>query len=208
MSDTASYSDEEMIDLAFPIKGQAIADDHALLLARALIALLPWWEDEAEAGILPIAGLSRSDGMCYVGGRARLTIRLPQRRVASADFLQGAVLDIGGEIELGRAQIKPLASAKVVHSPCVDLGTPDEGEFQANCLGLLQARGMFPELVCGRVRQIQGPRGTIRGYSLMLYGLKPEQTLSLQYQGLGFNRHLGCGIFVPHKNVAAVISDS
>jgi CRISPR-associated protein Cas6 len=207
MSESDNSADEVMVDLAFPIKGQVIADDHALLLARALMALLPWWEDEAEAGILPMGGLSRSDGMCYVGGRARLTIRLPQRRVASADLLQGTVLDIGGPIELGRAQIKPLASAKVVHSPCVDLGTADEGEFQAHCLGLLQARGMTPELVCGRIRQLQGSRGSIRGYSLMLYGLKPDQTLALQHQGLGFNRHLGCGIFVPHKNVAAVISE-
>lgn len=207
MSESGLANDDEMVDLSFPIKGDTIADDHALLLAQALMALLPWWEDEAEAGILPLAGLSRSDGMCYVGGRARLSVRVPRRRLASADFLQGKVLDIGGTIELGTVQVKPLGSARVVHSPCVDLGTSEEQVFQANCRGLLQARDMFPELVCGRMRELRGARGTIRGYSLMLYGLKPEQTLALQHQGLGFNRHLGCGIFVPHKNVAAVVSE-
>ena len=200
-------SADEMLDLVFPVRGEAIADDHALLLAQALTALLPWWDDEPEAGILPLQGVSRSDGNCYVGGRCRLTIRLPRRRAASADLLCGARLDIGGIIELGTVQQRTILAVPVVHSPCVDVGARDEASFQAHCSGLLNARGMRAELVCGRGRQLRGGRGMIRGFSLMVCGLRPEQTLDLQYQGLGFHRHLGCGIFVPHKNVASVGGD-
>jgi hypothetical protein len=38
----------------------------------------------------------------------------------------------------------------------------------------------------------------------MLHALSPEQSLRLQQHGLGPQRLLGCGIFVPHKSAAAV----
>lgn len=198
---------DEMVDLVFPVRGDTIAADHALLLARAVAARWTWWEDEPEAGILPLWGLSRSDGQCYVGGRARLTLRIPRRRLAGADFPPGTELDIGGTVVLGWRSVRELESMPVVHSHFVDVGTADEGAFLTNCRGLLEARGMIAELVCGRPRRLQGPRGTVHGYSLMVSGLRPEQTLALQHLGLGFHRELGCGLFVPHKNTAAVGGD-
>ena len=38
----------------------------------------------------------------------------------------------------------------------------------------------------------------------MLHDLKLEQSALLQQVGLGEHRKLGCGIFVPHKSIAAV----
>jgi len=37
----------------------------------------------------------------------------------------------------------------------------------------------------------------------VIHNLKPEDSLRLQYTGLGSDRQYGCGIFVPYK----VISD-
>lgn len=195
---------ETMADVVFPLRGDTIAADHAWLLWRAIEQHLPWLNEEPGAGILPLAGLSHGDGLHFVGGRARLMIRLPQHRVASADFLAGTRLDLQGVVELGQLTVRKLESTRVVHSPCVDAGTADEAEFQAACREELAARGMAPELVCGRGRRLRGDGSTIHGFSLMLYGLTGAQTLALQEQGLGRNHHLGCGIFVPHKNVAAV----
>ncbi|PIV74684.1 MAG: hypothetical protein COW56_04530, partial [Rhodocyclales bacterium CG17_big_fil_post_rev_8_21_14_2_50_68_7] len=42
------------------------------------------------------------------------------------------------------------------------------------------------------------------GFGLMLHGLSPEDSLRMQSSGLGTNRTLGCGIFIPHKSIAPV----
>jgi hypothetical protein len=35
----------------------------------------------------------------------------------------------------------------------------------------------------------------------MLAGLRLEQSLALQRHGLGDERKLGCGLFIPHKGI-------
>ncbi|MEJ2178567.1 MAG: type I-MYXAN CRISPR-associated protein Cas6/Cmx6 [Gammaproteobacteria bacterium] len=34
--------------------------------------------------------------------------------------------------------------------------------------------------------------------------LEPAESIALQQRGVGLNRALGCGIFLPHKSLAAV----
>jgi hypothetical protein len=46
------------------------------------------------------------------------------------------------------------------------------------------------------------PQGTYRTRSLMLTVGTPDQSLALQRHGLGEARKLGCGVFIPHKDVA------
>lgn len=199
--------DATVTDLSFALAGDTIIDDYALLLWQELATRLPWLAEESACGVLPLAGLARGDGLRFVGRRARLILRLPRHRAAKADFLVGAELDLGGKVTIGKMSEKPLAPARVVHSPCVDMDTVDEGEFLTRCRDALETRGMRCELVCGRGRSFRGEHGTVRGYSLMLYGLNAAQTLDLQVSGLGRNHGLGCGIFIPHKNVAAVGSE-
>lgn len=195
---------ETMVDAVYTLRGESVVEDHALLLWQALSQHFPWLAEESEAAVLPLAGLARGIGVRYVGGRTRLVIRLPRRRLASAEFVTGAQLDLGGVLEVGGLKPREITSSRVVHSPCVDLDTRDEVEFQDRCREQLVARGMSAEIVCGRGRQLQGETGSVYGYSVMLHGLNEAQTLALQERGLGGNRHLGCGTFVPHKNVAAV----
>ena len=45
------------------------------------------------------------------------------------------------------------------------------------------------------------PAHTYQARSLMLAGLTPEQSLALQQHGLGAERKLGCGVFIPHKDI-------
>ncbi len=44
----------------------------------------------------------------------------------------------------------------------------------------------------------------IAGFSVVLHGVKPADSLRLQFEGMGGERGLGWGIFVPHKSIAAV----
>jgi hypothetical protein len=56
-------------------------------------------------------------------------------------------------------------------------------------------------MLCGRVTVLATPERTYRTRSLMLAGLTQEQSLELQRRGLGGERKLGCGLFIPHKDV-------
>jgi hypothetical protein len=45
------------------------------------------------------------------------------------------------------------------------------------------------------------PQGSYRTRSLMVTVVTPAQSLALQRHGLGEARKLGCGLFIPHKDV-------
>jgi hypothetical protein len=58
--------------------------------------------------------------------------------------------------------------------------------------------------LCGKTTALAAPDGPIETRSLMLADLTPEESLRLQQQGLGPHRAMGCGLFIPHKGIAAV----
>ena len=60
------------------------------------------------------------------------------------------------------------------------------------------------ETIVGRRGEIAVGDQRLAGFSLMLHGLSAEQSLTAQAHGIGLHRKLGCGVFVPHKSVAAV----
>jgi len=198
-----------MVDVVFSLGEGRLADDHACALSRAVRRVLPWFDEEAEAGILPLSGLARGDGQQFVGHRSRLILRVPKSRRAGADLLAGARLDLDGvELCVGAGRVRALRPARgVVYSHFVSVGTADEGEFLARCMELLALRGLQPQLITGKARELRGKEGAVRGFSLMLHGLRPAESLAVQETGLGAHRALGCGIFVPHKSVVAVGSD-
>jgi CRISPR-associated protein Cas6 len=196
-----------MVDVVFPLEDGSFDDDHADALSLAVRSALPWFDDEPEAGILPLSGLAHgNNGQCFVGRRSRLALRLPIRRSASADFLAGRRLDLGGSwLTLGKSSMRPLLPARgVVYSHLVSVGTADEIEFLALCRNLLAGRNLKPQLISGKARQLRTAAGPVRGFSLMLHGLGASDSLALQEAGIGSHRVFGCGIFIPHKSVVAV----
>lgn len=196
-----------MVDVVFSLEDGSFDDDHADTLALAVRSALPWFDDEPEAGILPLSGLAHgNNGQCFVGRRSRLALRLPIHRSASADSLAGRRLDLGGSwLTLGKSSMRPLFPARgVVYSHLVSVGTGDEIEFLALCRNLLAGRGFKPQLISGRARQLRTAAGPVRGFSLMLHGLGAADSLAVQETGLGSHRAFGCGIFIPHKSVVAV----
>lgn len=196
----------EVVDLSFSLAGRAVADDHADLLWQALRARLPWLEEDVLAGVHPLAGTSPGrDGDLYLSRRSRLTLRLSAGRVAAAQALCGAQLALGGSpVAVGAATVKPLWAAAVVYSSFVQVGPTDETAFLAECRRLLDALGVEGRLVPGKARRMRADGRCMEGFSLMLHGLGEEQSLRLQHQGLGAERKRGCGVFVPHKAIAAV----
>jgi len=195
---------KDAIDLVFPLSGSVVNPDYAAPLWQSLRTMLPWLEDEPAAGILPIAGTSAGDGTLYLGHRARLTLRLPQHRVAAALALTGRQLDLGGTIEIGEARQRVLIASPAQYSPCVVFSCTGEEEFLALCTARLGEIGISSSLVCGRAQVKTAEDGEIRGFRLMLHGLTAAHSLAIQQLGLGEARKLGCGIFVPHRTANAV----
>ena len=205
-----NYSPDEasavMVDVVFSLEEGTLGDDHAAALSLAIRRILPWFDEEAEAGILPLSGLAKGNGVRFVGRRSRLALRLPIHRVASADFLVGARLDLdGAALMVGTRSVRPLFPARgVVYSHFVSVEADDEIEFLERCKSLLAARGLKPQLITGKARELRTAEGVVRGFSLMLHGLGAADSLAVQEAGLGAHRALGCGLFVPHKSVVAV----
>ncbi|MBI4997879.1 MAG: type I-MYXAN CRISPR-associated protein Cas6/Cmx6 [Rhodocyclales bacterium] len=194
--------DTDVVDLVFGLRGQAIALDYADRLWRELSDRLPWLAGDASVGVHPLAGVSRGNTETYFTRRARLSLRLPRKFCAAAGALTGARLDLGGAVEVvGTPSIRTLQTATVLYSPFVVIGITDEVKFMAACADEIAGMGVSGELIAGRARSSEGER---QGYSLMIHGLKPEHSLQVQRTGLGRERRRGCGIFVPHKSLAAV----
>jgi CRISPR-associated protein Cas6 len=199
----------EMIDFVFELRGRAVDLDYADRLWRELNARLDWLAGEPLAGVHPLAGVSRGDSELYLTRRARLVLRLPKGRCKEARSLCGSRLDLGGEVEIGSASERPLGPAKVLYSSFVTVGEADEQRFLAACQERLADAGLAShpagQVVCGKARRAAGESGELRGFSLMLHGLGGDDSLRLQRVGLGDERKRGCGIFVPHKSLAAVV---
>jgi len=205
-----SYSPDEasrvMVDVVFSLEEATLGDDHACALSRAVRRALPWFDEEPEAGILPLSGLARGNGVRFVGRRSRLALRLPIHRSPGADSLVGVQLDLDGVLlKVGASSVRPLYPARgVVYSHLVNVGAEDEIEFLERCASLLAGRGLKPQLITGKAHELRTAEGLVHGFSLMLHGLGAADSLAAQEAGLGEHRALGCGIFIPHKSVVAV----
>jgi CRISPR-associated protein Cas6 len=192
------------LDLAFALAGDMIDRDYAYALSRALAAALPWLADEPLAGVHPIRGLTASDGRLLVGGRTRLVLRLPAARADSCAGLQGTRLELPEPLHIGRCRRRELLPYPVLHSRLVITGAEDEARFVEDVERATVQMQIKGELIVGRRGEVRVGAEQCTGFSLMLHGLSPDDSLRAQQQGLGLHRLLGCGVFVPHKSIAAV----
>lgn len=193
-----------MVDACFEARGERLPRDYGFVLFRALAGMLDWLEEDAAVGVHPLHGVTVSDGGLLLGPRARLKLRLPEARAEQARILCGCRLDVGSGIELGAAKLRELMPHATVHSRFVCTGCADEVEFLERAAAELREAELPTRMIAGKRHALQTPEGEVCGFSLLLHGLTPEQSLAVQERGLGQGRKLGCGIFVPHKSVLAV----
>ena len=193
------------VDMVFSLRGGRIPRDHGFALWRELRTCLPWLDAEAHAGIHAIRGAPANDDMLLLAQRVTLVLRLPETRVADAQSLTGRQLNLDGcVVQIGGARQRPLLAFTTLYSHLVCTGSDDEPDFLGDVAAQLAQMNVACKLICGKRRALSGEQTEIRGYSLMVHDLKLEHSTLLQEIGLGSNRKLGCGIFVPHKSIAAV----
>ena len=205
--------EKSVVDVSYRINCRALPVDHAHALATAVFGVLPWVEEEPKAGVHSIHVADSGNGwmrpdkpddLVFPSRRTRMTLRIPQDRTDDAMELVGCTLDIAGNpLEVGEATIKDLAGISTLFARYLVATDDDEEEtFLADIADQLKEIGIRPrKMMCGISKTIRTPDDTIRTRSLMLADLSHEDSLLLQQSGLGEHRHLGCGIFVPHKDI-------
>lgn len=205
-----------VIDLAFPIHGRRVPQDHGHAVYGALCRIQPAFHQSGWLGVHPISGQPDGNGFLQLRLRTSLILRLPVERIAEALPLAGQSLSISGEaIQLGVPTVRPLVPAATLDSRLVVIKLTDvprkaaasEGgrssldvsgiaeRFRAELERQLVRIDVQGEVtLCGRGRITVGGRRVV-GYSVRVGGLDAEASLRLQERGLGGKRVMGCGIF-------------
>jgi CRISPR-associated protein Cas6 len=198
-----------LIDLQFDLVGTTIPADNAQLLADALQGLLPWLGEDGGSGIQHMKGAETNtgDATLNINRRTKLFLRVPKTRIADAQRLVGQSLDLAGHaLQIGSFKTREFSPFGNIYAHFVDTGSATEEQFVQDVMqeldGHFQLRCGF---ICGKRQTLQSASGPLHGYSLMLHDVPPHKSLQLQDEGLGRNRLLGCGIFIPHKSIAPVV---
>jgi CRISPR-associated protein Cas6 len=218
-TETAFQVPDDIVDVLFSLDSKRLPVDHAHALSAALQRAVPWIADEESAvGIhtVHVAGSQNgwerpehgTDSHLILSRRTKLTIRVPKERTdALLEDLVGKTLDVAGcSLTIGSGKIRPLSKETTLFSRFVVTRPQDtEDAFLDRSAEALSDRGIrIRKALCGKTTPLSTPSGTLLTRSLMLADLSPEESVLLQQQGLGPHRKMGCGIFIPHKGIAAV----
>jgi len=206
---------DDIVDISYSIRCKQLPTTHAWELSQALYHALPWLQQEQTAGIHQIHGATSGNGwlrppdgeIMHLSKRTRLSIRIPSQRIDDANRLVGQELDIAGyQLEVGTASVKKLSPLATIFSRYVVVPDgADEEAFVQWVVDELKSRDIhIRKLLCGIGHTITLPGTAIETRSVMIADLDKPDSISIQQQGIGPNRHFGCGIFMPHKGIRAV----
>ena len=214
--DPAQQIPDDVMDLVYSIRCRCLPVDHTHELAQAVLAHLSWLQHEDGAGIHPIHVADSGNGwmrpenpddLLHLSRRTKLILRLPKTRLQDARALVGQCLQVAGNaMEVVKAEERLLSPITTLFSRyIVTIDGVDEEQFLNQIYEQLQALGIKPpKMLPGREHKLRGPEGDMKTRSLMVAGLTLEESVTLQQRGLGTHQHLGCGLFIPHKDITEV----
>lgn len=173
----------------------------------------------AEVRLCSISGIPDREGKIFLNKRSRLRLRCPADQVQTwYRLLQNQELDIRGhKIRLVRPRLtlpEPSESLKA-RLVTFKLSSIDHDELPRYFLESCQ-KGLQRLNISGQVfidsnlegdlarRALRIKQKKILGYGVVVEGLSDEESLKLQWHGLGGRQHFGCGWFYPTKEEADV----
>jgi len=207
----------EVYDLVFSLRGSHLQIDHAHTLAEAL-------QDRLKAQTCQRIGVhgvhlagsgngwirpQQEDAELPLSRRTRLAIRVHRDDHEEVASLSRQTLQLGAQqLQVGDSSIRKLSSLGCLYARAVSCERKQsEADFLEQAASALRRLGIdVSKMICGRSGEIRGANGPLFTRALMVADLSPEESVSLQQRGLGDDRLLGCGLFVPHKGIDAVFS--
>jgi CRISPR-associated protein Cas6 len=213
------------LELVFPLNAtDPIPSDHGYMLFGAITQSLPELHNgERKLAVHPIRGHQIGNRMIQLTTHSQLVLRVPDGEIAPLLKLAGQSLRIGTKtVRVGVPQVRSLLPATLLRSRLVTIkivGT--SGNQQTPQLFLEAARRALTKIGLSDQSELliptrPGPtpdsqavpkRRTMRvkdveivGYELVIAGLTADESLTLQVEGLGGKRHMGCGVFVPVRD--------
>jgi len=212
-SDKTKSVPENVIDVAYGIACRTLPVDHAFALASEVIKEFEWLKSESGAGVHTIHVAASGNGwyrpeagdqLLYPSRRTKLSLRIPKHRVTDAQKLVGKSLDIDGNSLV----VKEMAEKKLIDIPTlfsryiVADQQENESQFLEKMVAALNELGIKPrKMLCGKQTLISMGDGVMMTRSLMIADLKSGDSILLQEKGLGSHRWMGCGLFLPHKDI-------
>ena len=201
------------VDFAFPIVGTTVAVDHGYHTQSTISRRLGRDLHERNAlGIHPIRGRPIGKNLLQVDDSSRLCIRTPLEFIPRLLILSGQSLDIGGHtIRLGVPQVLALEPASSLYSRLVTIKGFEQPEpfleavqRQLDSLGVagrpaIPLRTAEPHQGEPTRRVLRIKDKTVVGFALIVSELTADESLTIQEKGIGGRRHMGCGVFVPHR---------
>lgn len=213
-SEEQKYVLDDVVDMVFGIQCKCLPVDHNHALSESVQTVMPWLSDESMAGVHSIHVAASGNGwmrpdepgaLLHLSRRTRLEIRVPKHRIDGARQLEGVTLDVDGySITVKGATVRPMSTITTLF--CRYLATDDNLEKEDQVIewvvDQLKDLDIKPrKMLCGTEHHIDTPEGEIRTRSLMLADLEVDESVRLQEHGLGPFRSLGCGLFIPHKDI-------
>ena len=208
-------SSENIVDISFKFNddGSPIAADHAYDLFQAVLKKFPNIEKIDNLAIHSLygaesgAGWERPETEIYLSKRTKFNIRTPIEHAKDFYNLDGQTLEIGNyKMNLSKPITKELVSTDTLFCRTVVVdNNQNEDEFlKAISLSLVSMGINVKKMLCGKEHIVQTPSRTLVGKTLLITDLEKQDSIKLQELGIGIGKLFGCGIFLPHKSIAAV----
>ncbi|MFO1314218.1 MAG: type I-MYXAN CRISPR-associated protein Cas6/Cmx6 [Burkholderiales bacterium] len=196
------------VDVAFDVAAVSVPAEHAWPLLQAVEGRLAWFAAEAGAGIHPLRTSPTSYGVALVAQRAKLVLRVPAERLADCLALAGAVLDVGGSrLAVGAGRPRALRPSGTLSAQRVASAAADVAGFETEVARWLAGLRIAGRYIAGRPRHGRADGREIAGFALSLHGLGGADSLRIQSEGMGADRRVGWGLFVPAKAITAAADE-
>lgn len=189
------------IDLQFQAFGKTLAVDHGYGLYSAISGILPVFHSATDVGMSLIRGKYIGDGLLSIAPSSLLVFRLPARQMAEYINLAGKFLDIGGHVlSIGVPSSRALVPATALYAHFVTTRNgQDSRRFERELARQLSDMECHGRVSIDKRRTFKVHGRQVVGYSVLVSELTAGESLTLQEQGLGGRRKMGCGFFQPWK---------
>lgn len=187
------------IDLAFRLTGANIPVDHGYALYAALSRILPDIHTAKAVGVQPIRGLYNGNGTLHLTDFSRLILRLPDDQIRSYLKLAGKRLAVDEHLlSVGVPEVRTLRPVVRLRARLVTIkGFLQEDEFLAAAQRQMKQLDINGQAHLGARRTFRIKDKQVVGFEMGVTQLTAEESLTLQENGLGGRRKMGCGVFVP-----------